>query len=164
MLNPDADTPEIDDQPIMPALLRAARGSYAQAVRTSLANEGFDDLPLNGPFVLGGMARFNASAGDMITGLGVSKQAASQLIDLLVMRGYLTREIDPDDRRRMTISLTERGRGAAQATRSAVESIDAELATMITPEQLAGLQAGLTALGAIKSRAAGAHAHPHDDD
>ena len=98
----------------------------------------------------------------MIHGLGVSKQAASQLIDTLVVRGYLTREIDADDRRRMTITLTERGRGAAQATRAAVDSIDAELAKMITPEQLAGLRAGLTALGTIRSRTAGAHAHPHE--
>lgn len=163
MSNPDTETPEVDDHIIMPALLRDARGSYAQAVRADLAAAGFDDLPRNGPFVLGGMARFNASAADMITGLSVTKQAASQLIDLLVVRGYLTRDIDPDDRRRMTISLTDRGRAAAQVTRSAVESIDAELAAMITPEQLVGLRAGLTALGMIKSRSAGTHAHPHDD-
>jgi len=163
MADPDAETPEVDDVIIMPALLRDARGSYAQAVRADLAAAGFDDLPRNGPFVLGGMARFDASAADMITGLSVTKQAASQLIDLLVVRGYLTREIDPDDRRRMTISLTDRGRGAAQVTRSAVESIDAELATMITPGELAGLRTGLTALGQIKAHAGHARPHPHHD-
>jgi DNA-binding MarR family transcriptional regulator len=156
-------SPPVDEEIIMPALLRWARGSYGQAVRANLAEAGFDDLPGNGPFVLGGMARFNGSAADMITGLGVTKQAASQLIDTLVVRGYLTREVDPEDRRRMTISLTERGRGAAQATRSAVDAVDAELATMITPAELAGLRAGLTALGQIKSRSAHPHAHPHDD-
>lgn len=163
MSNPETEAPEIDDVVIMPALLRDARGSYAQAVRADLTAAGFDDLPRNGPFVLGGMARFNASAADMITGLGVTKQAASQLIDLLVVRGYLTREIDPGDRRRMTISLTDRGRGAAQVTRSAVESIDTELATMITPGELLGLRAGLTALGQIQARSAHDHAH-HDHE
>jgi DNA-binding MarR family transcriptional regulator len=162
MPDPSAETPESDDGVVIPALLRAARGSYGQAVRAHLAAAEYDDLPSNGPFVLGGMARFNASAADMITGLGVTKQAASQLIDLLVVRGYLTREVDSQDRRRMTISLTERGRGAAQATGAAVDSIDAELATMITPEQLAGLRAGLTALGEINARAADTHPHHHD--
>jgi DNA-binding MarR family transcriptional regulator len=157
------ETPEVDDVVVMPALLREARGSYAYAVRTDLTAAGFDDLPRNGPFVLGGMARFNASAADMITGLGVTKQAASQLIDLLVVRGYLTREVDPDDRRRMTIGLTDRGRGAAQVTRSAVESIDVELATMITPVELAGLRAGLRALSEIQLRAVHSHPHAHDD-
>ncbi len=156
-------TPPSDAEMLIPALLRWARGSYGQAVRTSLAEAGFDDLPGNGPFVLGGMARFNGSAADMIAGLGVTKQAASQLIDTLVIRGYLTREVDPEDRRRMTISLTGRGRGAAQATRSAVDAIDVELATMITPTELAGLRAGLTALGQIRSRSAHPPAHQHDD-
>jgi DNA-binding MarR family transcriptional regulator len=162
--DPTPKTPTPPNEDPIPALLRAARGSYGQAVGARLADAGFDDLPGNGPFVLGGMARFNASAADMMAALRVSKQAASQLIDLLVVRGYLTRDVDPDDRRRMTISLTERGHSAAQATRAAVDSIDAELAAMITPEQLAGLRAGLTALAEIRHRSAHSHPHPHPHD
>jgi DNA-binding MarR family transcriptional regulator len=45
----------------------------------------------------------------MILGLGVTRQAASQLIDTLVVRGYLVREVNPADRRRLNIELTERG-------------------------------------------------------
>ncbi len=88
----------------------------------------------------------------MIHGLGVSKQTASQLIDALVLRGYLVREINPEDRRRMLIGLTERGSAAAAAVRAGVEAIDAELAGMISPTELDGLRAGLTALAAIKER------------
>lgn len=146
----------------IPALLRWARGSYGDAVRAQLARGGYDDLPQNGAFVIGGMALGNGSAGDMINGLSVTKQAASQLIDTLALRGYLTREIDPEDRRRLTINLTERGRGAADAVHVAVESIDAELATMITPAELAGLRAGLIALTNIKMRMTARH--HHDDD
>ncbi|MDQ2812550.1 MAG: MarR family transcriptional regulator [Actinomycetota bacterium] len=145
-----------DEEIVIPALLRAARGSYGRAVSEGLAAAGFDDLPQNGSFVLGGMANFGGSAADMISGLGVSKQAASQLIDTLVIRGYLTREINAEDRRRMTIELTERGRSAAAAIRSAVEAVDAELAGKISPAQLAGLRAGLTALAEIRQ-----HGHHH---
>jgi DNA-binding MarR family transcriptional regulator len=141
-----------EDEVVLPALLRAARGSYAQAIRVHLAEAGFDDLPRNGGFVLGGMANHGGSAADMIRGLGVSKQAASQLIDTLVLRGYLTRDPNPDDRRRMTLELTDRGRAAASAVRSGVEMIDAELAQMVTPVELAGLRSGLAALGRIKER------------
>ncbi len=136
----------------LPALLRAARGSYGNAVRSSLAAAGFDDLPRNGPFVLGGMANRGASASDLIEALDVSKQAASQLIDALVLRGYLTREVNPEDRRRLTIELTERGRAAAQAVRAGVEVVDAELSAAISADQLAGLRAGLYALAEIKVR------------
>ena len=90
----------------------------------------------------------------MIRGLGVTKQAASQLIDVLVLRGYLTREVNAEDRRRMTIELTDRGRAAAAAVRAGIEAVDAELAEMLSPAELAGLRAGLAALGEIKERTA----------
>jgi DNA-binding MarR family transcriptional regulator len=140
------------DEANIPALLRAARGSYGNAVRASLAASGFDDLPRNGPFVLGGMANHGASVADLIDALDVSKQAASQLIDALVVRGYLTREVNPDDRRRLSIELTERGKAAAGAVRAGVEAVDAELAAIISADQYAGLRAGLTALAQIKER------------
>jgi DNA-binding MarR family transcriptional regulator len=134
----------------IPALLRGARGSYAHAIAAFLAEAGCDDLPQNGPFVLGGMASHRAPAVDMIRGLGVTRQAASQLIDTLVVRGYLSREINPVDRRRLDIELTDRGRAAAAAAAAAIEQVDAELAAMITPAEMAGLRAGLVALATIK--------------
>ncbi len=144
-------TPSADDI-VLPALLRAARGSYGHAIRTSLAAAGYDDMPRNGAFVLGGMVNHGGSAADLVRQLGVSKQAASQLIDVLVIRSYLQRQVDPDDRRRQTLEVTERGRGAAAAVGSAVRSVDAELAAIISPEELAGLRAGLFALITIRER------------
>ena len=136
----------------IPALMRGARGSYGNAIAADLAAAGFEDLPRNGPFVLGGMAHQGGSAVEMIRGLGVSRQAASQLIDTLVVRGYLAREVNTEDRRRLDIILTERGRAAAAVIRGAVERVHAELATMIGPAELAGLRAGLAALASIKER------------
>lgn len=140
------------DVATIPGLLRAARGSYAQAIAAHLVEAGFEDVPRNGPFVLGGMANQGVSALEMTRGLDVSKQAASQLIDTLVLRGYLTRRINPQDRRRMLIELTDRGRAAASAIHAAVDEIDAELVRMISPDQLAGLRAGLVALTEIKEQ------------
>jgi DNA-binding MarR family transcriptional regulator len=136
----------------IPALMRAARGTYGNVIRAELIEAGYEDLPRNGPFVLGGMANHGGSAVDMIRGLGVSRQAASQLIDTLVLRGYFAREVNVEDRRRLDITLTERGHGAAMVVRSAVEQVHAELATMINPAELAGLRAGLVALASIKER------------
>jgi DNA-binding MarR family transcriptional regulator len=137
---------------ILPALLRAARGAYRNAVRRELAAGGFDDLPQNGPHVLGGMANHGGSLGDLVRELGVSKQSASQLVDSLVLRGYLERHVNPDDRRRLDVVLTDRGRAAAAAVRAAVESVDDELARRISPAELAGLAAGLIALTEIREQ------------
>ena len=140
------------DDVVIPALLRGARGSYTQSIRAELVAGGFDDLPRNGAFVLGGMANHDGPAVDMIRGLGVTKQAASQLIDTLVLRGYLVRDVNPDDRRRMTIELTERGRAAAVAIEAGTRAIDAQLSAMITSAQMSGLRVGLAALAEIKEK------------
>ncbi len=134
------------------ALLRAARGSYGHAIRASLAAAGYDDVPRNGAFVLGGIVNDGGSAADLVRQLSVSKQAASQLIDVLVIRGYMRRQVDAGDRRRQTLEVTDRGRGAAAAVRSAVLAVDAQLAELISPDELAGLRAGLEALITIRER------------
>jgi DNA-binding MarR family transcriptional regulator len=144
--------PPADDEIAIPALIRAARGSYAESIRRHLAAEGIDDLPRSGAFVLACLANGDAAVVDRIRSLGVSKQAASQLIDTLVLRGYLTRQTNPSDRRRITIDLTDRGRAAAGTIYEATCAIDEELSGMISPAELAGLRAGLAALGAIKER------------
>lgn len=138
-----------DDVPL-PALLRASRGAYGHAVRRRLAEAEFDDLPRNGPYVLGGMANHGVSPGQLVRELGVSKQATGQLIDTLVARGYLDRRPDPDDRRRLLIELTPRGRAAAEEVREAIRSVDAELARRVSAAELAGLRAGLVALSEIR--------------
>jgi DNA-binding MarR family transcriptional regulator len=136
----------------IPALLRGARGAYAKVIVARLMEAGFDDLPRNASFVLGGMAGRGASAADLIRELDVSKQAASQLIDTLVLRGYLAREVNPEDRRRLTISLTERGLAAAAVVRAGVAEVDGQLAELCGPRQIAGLRAGLEALREIRDR------------
>jgi uridine phosphorylase len=52
----------------------------------------------------------------------------------------------------VTFAVTERGRAAAGAVRVGVVAIDAELAALISPQELAGLRAGLTALCDIRER------------
>ncbi len=134
----------------IPALLRASRGAYGVAIRRSLAGAGIDDLPRNGPYVLGGIVNHGGSAGRLVRELGVSKQAASQLVDTLVMRGFLERQPDPQDRRRIVLRVTERGRATAEAVGSAVADVDEELARRLSAEQWAGLRAGLVALCDIR--------------
>lgn len=143
-----------DDAVSIPALLRAARGAYGNAIRRRFATADFDDLPRNAPFILGGMNRYgdDIAAGDLIRQLGVSKQAAGQLVDTLVVRGYLERRTNPGDRRRVTLELTPRGKAAGEEVRAAIEDVDRELTAQLTTDQLDGLRAGLVALTAIREQ------------
>lgn len=143
------------DEVVIPALLRAARNAYALAVRRALAAADIHDMPRNGPYVLGGLANHGATLATLINDLQVTKQAASQLIDTLVLRGYLDRHVDAEDRRRLAVTLTERGLAAAEEVQRAVRSVDSELAAMITTEKLAVMREGLFALAGIGFRLRG---------
>jgi DNA-binding MarR family transcriptional regulator len=142
---PDGERPWYETVAI-PALLRHARTTYGTAMRSAQAEVGCDDIPRNGAYVLGAIARGGSPLGEIIEGLGVSKQAAGQLVDTLVVRGYLDRAPDPVDRRRMTVSLTERGQTAAAAGRAAIGQIDGRLAERVGAEHLAHTRATLAAL------------------
>jgi DNA-binding MarR family transcriptional regulator len=133
------DTPEASFETIpLPVLLRHGRSTYGSAMRKALADAGYDDIPGNGLYVIGGLAldRDDIPLGQLIMELRVSKQAAGQLVDTLVTRGYLERSIDKDDRRKLTVTLTERGKAAAEVQRGAREQVDADLIARVGKEDV----------------------------
>lgn len=133
----------------IPGLLRAARKAYGNAIRDAFAAAGFDDIPRNGAYVLA-RTYDNASPLSALTReLGISKQAVSQLIDTMVMRGYLERSEDSEDRRRMLITLTRRGQTAARVSWEAATDVDAELASRLPPDGVRALRAGLKVLAEL---------------
>ena len=142
-----SDAPALDQIPL-PALLRHARTTYGAAMRRALEDAGYDDVPRNGLYVVGGLAlgADGLPLGQLIKELGISKQAAGQLVDMLVMRGYLARTVDADDRRKLTVTLTERGRAAAETQRTAREKIDAELRARVGAEDVSRTRRTLAAL------------------
>jgi len=143
------DTPTPLENLALPVLLRFARAAYVSAIRAAQEEAGCDDMPRNGTYVVGAVARGHAPLSDVIQELGMSKQAAGQLVDTLVLRGYLERAADPQDRRRLTLTLTERGRAAAQATRAAIAGIDAALTERLGAESIARTRDTLAALACL---------------
>jgi DNA-binding MarR family transcriptional regulator len=143
-----------------PTLMRAARGTYARSIRACLEEIGVTDLPRNGAFILFGVLSGDGTRAELPTGLGVSKQAVSQVIDVLVTRGYLDRHPDGSDRRRVVLELTERGHEVAAAVWRGTEAIDEQLATRVSPGGVEAMRAGLIALAEVKAETAVAGAGP----
>ena len=103
-------TPSIADTYFsIPELMRVARGSYKRAVDIQLAAGGFEDLPTTSGYLLAYLANDEESIPERIEGLGIKQREFRQLVDTLVLRGYITREIDPADGK-VSLALTERGR------------------------------------------------------
>jgi DNA-binding MarR family transcriptional regulator len=137
---------------ITPTLMRAARGAYASSIRAQLHSIGLDDLPRNGAFILAGIDPTGGPGQDLPSELGVTKQAVSQVIDTLVKRGYLQRATDPNDRRRITLELTERGEQGVAAVLRGVQAVDLQLHERVSPEEIEAMRTSLLALADIKSK------------
>jgi DNA-binding MarR family transcriptional regulator len=151
------DERTIDDIPI-PALLRAARGAYGTAVRASLAASGFDDLPPNGPFVLGGIVNHGENVRDLLRGLGMNRERGRELLVTLVQRGYMQRTADAageDEPERIPVEPTQRGRDAAAAVQSAIRDVDTKLAQHCSQDEIRGMRSALFALNLIRDHARG---------
>ncbi len=142
----------LQDVPLS-ALLLATRGTYTAAVRRAQAKIGCTDVPASGEFILSAMEWTGASIEPIVRWLGVSKQAVSQSVDQLVVRGYLERARDPSDRRRVKLLLTDRGHAAGRAAKTAIQQVDRELLARVGSQSIAHTRATLAALAEIKRSA-----------
>jgi DNA-binding MarR family transcriptional regulator len=138
----------------IPELMRVARGSYKRAVDIRLAAGGFEDLPTTSGYLLGYIADDEASAPQRIEALGIKKRELRQLVDTLVLRGYITRQVGAAGSQE-SLALTERGRAANEASFEGASYVDRELESRLTEAELAGLRRGLAVLGEIKQSLTG---------
>jgi DNA-binding MarR family transcriptional regulator len=129
--------------------MRVARGSYKRAIDAQYAARGIDDVPNPGGYMLAYLANGEESIPEMIEGLGIRKAEFDQFVDRLVLRGFITRQIDPQGGG-ASFALTERGRAAAEAILEGSRIVDEELSRRLSAAEIAGLRRGLAALGEIK--------------
>ena len=153
----DAGLPPAHDPQALSWLLRGAVRRYAAPVLEALEHGGFGDLPQRGVWAVSALAQSKPglSGRDLVTRMGISKQAISQLIDSLVTMGYVARLPAPDDRRRTLLQLTARGRGAARIIDETVGAMEAAMADTIGRERLHELHRALRELDEAETPTAG---------
>ncbi|WP_327182218.1 MarR family winged helix-turn-helix transcriptional regulator [Streptomyces sp. NBC_01334] len=107
------------------AVLLAAAGELTQRINDGVLARGFEARPAYG-FAFTRLAPDGATITELGAHLGVTKQAASQLVEELVRKGYVERRPHPEDARARLIVLTERGwectRAAEEAAAEAVRA------------------------------------------
>jgi DNA-binding MarR family transcriptional regulator len=77
---------------------------------------------------------------------GVTPATATTLVTTLESRGWVNREHDPDDRRRVVVSLTEGGSAILAASQDIAETAMSDLLEPLSPAQLSRLLDGLLVL------------------
>ncbi len=127
---------------ITAAVLRVAT-QLVDGIQEGLARRGFDDVrPAHG-FAFARISGTQATTADVAAHLGITKQAAAQLVDHLVGRGYLTREADPRDGRAKLLVLTKRGRACTTAAEQAVNDVVQRWKAQLPAHQFAEMRDAL---------------------
>ncbi|WP_149823337.1 MarR family winged helix-turn-helix transcriptional regulator [Streptomyces tailanensis] len=115
------------------AALLAAAGDLTQRINDGVVARGFEGRPAYG-FAFTRLSRGGATVTDLATHLGVTKQAASQLVEELVRKGYVERRPHPGDARARLVVLTERGWGCTRAAEEAAAEVIQEWAELLGGE------------------------------
>ena len=123
--------------------LLAAVGALTAAIDDGVRARGFDDLrPAHG-FAFARMAAGGATVTELAAHLGVTRQAAGQLVDELVAKGYAERHPHPDDARARLVLLTDRGRACTRAAEQAAADAVRPWAEVLGEDRLRALVADL---------------------
>jgi DNA-binding MarR family transcriptional regulator len=143
-----ADSPVPGSQLATPWLLRRASQHYRDGLRRAIVQAGCTDLPQQGFWALDLLAAGGRDATQLASGMGISKQAVSRLVEQLVAAGYIERQPHPADRRRVILVLTTRGDRAAGVLRTATDQTEQAVVDRLGREGLDRLRHLLAALPA----------------
>jgi MarR family transcriptional regulator, organic hydroperoxide resistance regulator len=77
---------------------------------------------------------------------GTRATTLTGVLDRLESRGYLTRELDPTDRRSFRLPLTQAGQAVAARVSAAVADVERDALAGLSATQIAGFHAVITAL------------------
>lgn len=129
-----------------PPLARLFATAFRQLIdglHERLASRGWSDVRPAYGFVLLSIRDSPTTGTDVAALLGVTKQAASVIIDSMVAARYVTRSIDIGDGRRRTITMTARGHRFLAAVEEIYVELEAEWATVIGPANVEKLRTDL---------------------
>ena len=77
---------------------------------------------------------------------GTRASTLTGLLDRLENRGYVTRELDPADRRSFRLPLTEAGQAVATRVLTAIADLERDALSRLSAAQIAGYHAVIAAL------------------
>ncbi len=139
-----ADTPSTTYELVV--LLSMAWSILIEDLHSELARRGYDDLrPAHG-FAFQLLAPNGATGNELAEHLGITKQAASQMIDYLEEHGYVVRKPHPTDRRGKLVLLTQKGWDCIHNVEAVFANIEQRWTSILGPEHMQILRTDLRRL------------------
>jgi DNA-binding MarR family transcriptional regulator len=109
-----------DDAQALAFGLLAASRALVDGISAGVRARGFHDVrPAHG-FAFSRLSAGGATITQLAGHLDITRQAAAQLVDELLAKGYVQRQPHPDDARARLITLTDKGWAAVRAAEGAI--------------------------------------------
>jgi MarR family transcriptional regulator, organic hydroperoxide resistance regulator len=124
--------------------LQKATHHTLHALGAALADLNLNAAEINTLANLGGGGTVNVR--ELSERTGTRSSTLTGVLDRLENRGYLTRELDPADRRSFRLPLTEAGQAVAGRVLAAVAELERQALGRLSAIQIAGYHAVITAL------------------
>lgn len=118
----------------------------AERARAELATRGFEDVRPGHEFALRAILAGADNASDLGRRTSVSKQAAAKTIAVLEQRGYVARESDAADGRRMRLLVTDHGHAMLRTGERIFDDLRADWEKQVGVAALAAVEESLRAL------------------
>jgi DNA-binding MarR family transcriptional regulator len=131
-----------DAQSLTFGLLAVSR-ALVDGISAGVSARGFSDIrPAHG-FAFARIAAGEATVTDLAGHLGVTRQAAAQLVDELAAKGYVERRPHPRDARARLVMLTPKGWACTRAAEAAMTDTVRPWAAALGEQRLLALTADL---------------------
>lgn len=125
------------------AVVMSASRSLVDGIHNGVMARGFDDLRAAHGFAFARIAPYGATVREVADHLGVTKQAASQLVDELLHKGYVARRPHPTDARARLIVLTDKGWACTRAAEASAADVMRAWAGVLGEQRIAQICADL---------------------
>ncbi len=89
------------------------------------------------------------SVGELTRVLGLKRSTMTSVLDRLEERGFLSREVDPDDRRSFRLRLTREGRRIAHRIGGLLRKFEREALSRIRPRDLEGFHSVMATIAEV---------------
>jgi DNA-binding MarR family transcriptional regulator len=129
-------------------LLLAGFRTMADRGADELAKLGYDDVKPAHDFALHSILAGADSASELGRAMSITKQAAAKTITLLEARGYVARDPDPADKRRVQLRVTERGMSMLREGEAVFDRLRADWEKQAGTEAVAALEKTLQSYAA----------------
>jgi DNA-binding MarR family transcriptional regulator len=127
-------------------LLLGGFRALADQATAELAARGYEDVRPVHDFALRAILSGADNASELGRRMSVTKQAAAKTIAVLEERGYVVREADAADKRRMRLQVTERGRALLREGEAVFDELREQWEKQVGPGPLAGVEDALRQL------------------